>query len=130
MFIQLILMLFLWKMIRTQKKTQEAFDELFIQIIKNHKEIYVGESKVIKSFQSIIDGLNKIVKQDFVKIKEIINKNDKVKDNILESSKNLKELIMSLRNSSVDLKNINQNIDSQKKLLSNISALLRNITRK
>jgi len=117
-------------MIRTQKKTQEAFDELFIQIIKNHKEIYVGESKVIKSFQSIIDGLNKIVKQDFVKIKEIINKNDKVKDNILESSKNLKELIMSLKNSSVDLKNINQNIDSQKKLLSNISALLRNITRK
>ena len=50
MFIQLILMLFLWKMIRTQKKTQEAFDELFIQIIKNHKEIYVGESKVVKSF--------------------------------------------------------------------------------
>jgi seryl-tRNA synthetase len=115
----------LWKLYSKYRDGREGFDNLIMNFLKVSQTIYELQQKQNKNIDNIVEQLNKL-KSDLNLLKPIINKNDKTSDNLLESSKNLKDLSGIMKNSSVDYKVLSTNIELIKKLINNLILTMKN----
>jgi len=119
-------MFILLQLIKKQTIANKSMDELVINFMKLSQEIYTVQTKQLKSYQATIDNLGKAIK-DVSNQRVLMVKIDKTHDNLIDASKNIKEVSAIMKKTTNETTIVNTGMDVQKKMINALSGRVNEI---